>query len=108
MHLDALEKLPLKLHIYTNHACNFKALKLSISGLLLFHEHRGLLCGDAVEAWGAMGPGKLGPDSASIKTYNLGSSRTPRKFASFPDLCNREACDTLGQRILHSSPVFTF
>lgn len=55
-----------------------------------------------------MGPGKLGPDSASIKTYDLGSSRTPRKFASFPDLCSREDCDTLGQRILYSSPFLHF
>lgn len=45
--------------------------------------------------WGAVGPGKLGPDSASVKTYILGSSRTPRKLASFPDLCNMEDCDTL-------------
>lgn len=60
MDLDALEKLPLKLHIYTNHACNFKALKLSNSGLLLFHEHRGVLCGDAVEALGCDGARKAG------------------------------------------------
>lgn len=40
--------------------------------------------------WGA-----VGPDSASVKTYTLGSSRTPGKLASFPDLCNIEDCDTL-------------
>lgn len=47
--------------------------------------------------WGKMGPGKLGPVSASVNTYILASSRTPNRFASFPDLCNMEDCDTLGQ-----------
>lgn len=60
MDLDALEKLPLKLHIYTNHACNFKALKLSNSSFLLLHKHRGVLCGDAVEALGCNGARKAG------------------------------------------------
>lgn len=56
--------------------------------------------------WGKMGPGKLVPVSASVNTYILASSRTPKRFDSFPDLCNMEGCDTLGQWTLHSSPVF--
>lgn len=55
MDLEALEKLPLKLHIYTNQACNFKELKLSDSGLPLFHEHSGLRRGGAVDALGCNG-----------------------------------------------------
>lgn len=34
--------------------------------------------------WGKMGPGKLGPVSASVNTYILASSRTPKRFDSFP------------------------
>lgn len=56
--------------------------------------------------WGKMGPGKLGPVSASVNTCNLAFSRTPKRFARFPDLCNMEDYDTLGQWTLHSSPVF--
>lgn len=51
-----------------------------------------------------MGPGKPGPVSVSIKTYKLGSSRTPKMFVTFPDLCSMENCDILGQYVT----VFTF
>lgn len=47
--------------------------------------------------WSKMGPGKLGPVSTSVNTNNLAFSRTPQRFASFPDLRRMEDYDTLGQ-----------
>eukprot|EP00069_Balaena_mysticetus_P000900 bmy_14870T0 len=56
-----------------------------------------------------MGPGKPGPVSASIKTYKLGSSRTPKMFVTFPDLCSMENCDILGQYVsFHISEFYAF
>ena len=50
-----------------------------------------------VDAFGRDGAGTPGPVSVSVRTYSLGPSRTPESFARFPDLCNVEGSDALGQ-----------
>lgn len=90
MVLDTSEKLPLKPHVYTNHTNNFKIFRLRDSSLQVSYEQRGLLCGDTRYPWSDMRSEKLAYVSAPVKTYKPGSYKTPHKFTSSLDLCNRE------------------